>query len=127
MIDIFLQMVHGVCKQVFEKANKNADTHYLTYFISIYLGRGAYFADDPRKSNGYAAADAQTNRRVIFYNKVVLGIESVQTNTDNTLAAAPLNHHSVHGAGGWSGFQFHEYIIYRYGQALPYLKITYTA
>ena len=88
----------------------------------LFTGRGAYFADDPRKSNGYAPPDAKTNRRVIFYNKVLLGIESVQTATNNQLGAAPLNHHSVHG----TGFQYHEYIVYRYGQALPYLKITYT-
>ncbi|CAM4976352.1 unnamed protein product, partial [Rotaria socialis] len=90
-------------------------------------GHGAYFADDPRKSNGYVNPDPKTTRRVIFYNKVLLGIESVQTETDATLTAAPIGHHSVHGAGGWPGFQFHEYIVYRYGQALPYLKITYTA
>ncbi|CAM4823261.1 unnamed protein product [Rotaria magnacalcarata] len=90
-------------------------------------GHGAYFADDPRKSNGYANPDPKTTRRVIFYNKVLLGNESVQTKTDATLTAAPIDHHSVHGAGGWTGFQFHEYIVYRYGQALPYLKITYTA
>ena len=88
-----------------------------------FLGRGAYFADDPRKSNNYAESDPTTSRRVMFYNKVVLGVESVQTATDHTLGAAPLNHHSVHG----TGFQYHEYIVYRYGQALPYLKITYTA
>ncbi|UJR12813.1 hypothetical protein I4U23_016986 [Adineta vaga] len=88
-------------------------------------GRGAYFADDPRKSNNYAPPDPTTNRRVIFYNKVVLGIESVQVQTNNSLSAAPQNHHSVHGQG--AGFQYHEYIVYRYGQALPYLKITYTA
>ncbi|CAF3094125.1 unnamed protein product, partial [Rotaria sp. Silwood2] len=64
---------------------------------------------------------------VIFYNKVLLGIESVKTEIDSTLSSAPLDHHSVHGAGGWTGFQYHEYIVYRYGQALPYLKITYTA
>ncbi|CAF5116171.1 unnamed protein product, partial [Rotaria sp. Silwood1] len=61
--------------------------------------RGAYFADDPRKSNGYAPPDANTNRRVIFYNKVILGVESEQQNTNNTLSAAPPNHHSVHAIG----------------------------
>ncbi|CAF1126013.1 unnamed protein product [Rotaria sordida] len=85
--------------------------------------RGAYFADDPRKSNLFARPDPTTQRRVIFYNKVLLGVESVQTQPNNSISVAPLNHHSVHG----TGFQYHEYIVYRYGQALPYLKITYTA
>jgi hypothetical protein len=31
----------------------------------------------------------------------------------------------LHGMGEWQDFKFHEYIVYRYGQALPYLKITY--
>ncbi len=89
----------------------------------FFTGRGAYFADDPRKSHGYALPDTTTNRRVIFYNKVVLGIESTKNTADNTLSAAPVDHHSVHGVA----FAYHEYIVYRYGQALPYLKITYTA
>ena len=59
----------------------------------------------------------------MFYNKVLLGNESVQANTDNKLAAAPKNYHSVKG----TEFQYTEYIVYRYGQALPYLKIIYTA
>lgn len=95
----------------------------LDTMLIVFIGRGAYFADDPRKSNGYAPPDPSTNQRVIFYNKVLLGIESGQNSPNNALAAAPLNHHSVHG----TGFSYEEYIVYRYGQALPYLKITYTA
>jgi hypothetical protein len=57
----------------------------------------------------------------MFYNKVLLGIESVQTAVDQALVSAPKGCHSVRG----TGFQYTEYIIYRYGQALPYLKITY--
>jgi hypothetical protein len=57
----------------------------------------------------------------MFYNKVLLGIESVQTAVDQTLVSAPKGFHSVRG----TGFTYTEYIIYRYGQALPYLKITY--
>jgi len=60
---------------------------------------------------------------VIFYNKVLLGIESVEDEEDKSLGAAPVDHHSVHGFR----LGYHEYIVYRYGQALPYLKITYTA
>jgi hypothetical protein len=59
----------------------------------------------------------------MFYNKVLLGKESIQNETDSKLAAAPKDHHSVRG----TKFQYTEYIIYRYGQALPYLKIIYKA
>lgn len=41
--------------------------------------------------------------------------------TNNTLTSAPQGCHSVKG----TGFQYTEYIVYRYAQALPYLKITY--
>ncbi|CAF1495767.1 unnamed protein product [Adineta ricciae] len=85
-------------------------------------GRGAYFADDPRKSNNYAPPDPRTRHRVIFYNKVLLGVQCKLSQPDNSLSAAPKGHHSVHG----TGLQCDEYIVYRYGQALPYLKITYT-
>jgi hypothetical protein len=61
----------------------------LSFLFWFFPGRGAYFADGPRKSNGYAQPDQQTNWRVIFYNKVLLGIESVQIQTDNSLSAAP--------------------------------------
>ncbi|CAF3296765.1 unnamed protein product [Rotaria sp. Silwood2] len=86
-------------------------------------GHGAYFADDPRKSHGYTNLNPQDQTHVMFYAKVLLGIQSVQ-NTDNaSLNAAPIGYHSVQGTGG----QYEEYIVYRYGQALPYLKVTYTA
>ncbi|CAF5087955.1 unnamed protein product, partial [Rotaria sp. Silwood1] len=120
------ELFHGTGGEAIEGIiNRGFDDRYFS--PSGVWGRGAYFADDPRKSNGYAPPDTQTNRRVIFYNKVILGVESVQNTTNNSLSAAPQNHHSVHGVGGWMGFQYHEYIIYRYCQALPYLKITYTA
>jgi hypothetical protein len=87
------------------------------------LGHGAYFADDPRKSHNYTAADPTNQTRVMFYNKVLLGKESIQNTTNNTLVSAPKDYHSVRG----TQFTYTEYIIYRYGQALPYLKITYKA
>jgi hypothetical protein len=114
-------MVHGVSDTYSYHSNQ-----FIVCFF--FQGRGAYFADDPRKSHGYTEPDnPSTNQRVIFYNKVLLGIESKQTTINKNLTAAPLDHHSVHGMDGWQGFQYHEYIVYRYGQALPYLKITYTA
>ncbi|CAF3323895.1 unnamed protein product, partial [Rotaria sp. Silwood2] len=84
---------------------------------------GAYFANDPRKSHDYTNLNPQDQTRVMFSAKILLGIPSVQ-NTDNTsLNAAPVGYHSVQGTGG----QYEEYIVYRYGKALPYLEVTYTA
>lgn len=84
-------------------------------------GHGAYFADNPKKSDAYTIPDPTDQTKVIFYAKVLLGIQSVQNAANTTLASAPVNHHSVHGTGG----SYEEYIVYRFGQALPYLKITY--
>ncbi|CAF2158143.1 unnamed protein product [Rotaria magnacalcarata] len=83
---------------------------------------GAYFADDPRKSHNYTAVDPINKTRVIFYNKVILGKESIMNQADRTLTAAPQDFHSVRG----TQFQYPEYIVYRFAQALPYIKITYT-
>ena len=58
----------------------------------------------------------------MFYNKVLLGNESILVEPDDSLVAAPIDFHSVRG----TGLGYTEYIIYRYGQALPYLKIIYT-
>lgn len=84
-------------------------------------GHGAYFADNPKKSHKYAHSDPNDQTRVIFYAKVLLGIPSIKTTDDKTLVSAPPDYHSVQGTGG----AYEEYIVYRYGQALPYLKITY--
>jgi hypothetical protein len=85
-------------------------------------GHGAYFADDPQKSHGYTAPDPNNNNtRVIYYTKVVLGNSSILTAANSTLVSAPKGFHSVIGKHS----TLTEYIIYRYGQALPYLKIIY--
>ncbi|CAF1163491.1 unnamed protein product [Rotaria sordida] len=84
-------------------------------------GHGAYFADDPRKSHDYTEPKGPNKARVMFYNKVTLGIISTQNAPNMALASAPQGFHSVKG----TGFKYAEYIVYRYGQALPYLKITY--
>ncbi|CAF1264703.1 unnamed protein product [Rotaria sordida] len=84
-------------------------------------GHGAYFADDTRKSHAYTNPPASDGSRVIFYNKVLLGNESIYTAVDNSLVSAPKGYHSVTG----TTFTYKEYIVYRYGQARPYLKITY--
>ncbi len=85
------------------------------------IGHGAYFADDPRKSHTYTGADATDQTHVMFYNKVLLGNQLILSNPDQTLVSAPVGYHSVKG----TTFNYNEYIIYRYGQALPYLKIIY--
>ncbi|CAF3369854.1 unnamed protein product, partial [Rotaria sp. Silwood2] len=84
-------------------------------------GHGAYFADNPAKSYKYSTSGGATQGLVMFYNKVILGIESVQNTVNKKLTSAPQGFHSVKG----TAFQFTEYIVYRFGQALPYLKITY--
>ena len=94
----------------------------LSFNYLFYLsGHGAYFADNPQKSHQYTNADINNQTRVIFYSKVLLGIPSVQNTDDPKLTSAPIKCHSVQGTGE----QHEEYIVYRYGQALPYLKITY--
>ena len=85
------------------------------------LGAGAYFADDPTKSHDYTVAEGPKQTRVMFYNKVTLGKESVQGQSNKQLVAAPKDFHSVRG----TAFSRTEYIVYRFGQALPYLKVTY--
>ncbi|CAF3639341.1 unnamed protein product [Rotaria sp. Silwood1] len=92
-------------------------------FAWIAVCHGAYFADDPAKSHQYTVTDLNDDTRVIYYTKVVLGNVSHQSAPSTELVSAPLPYHSV--VGKLNGFT--EYIVYRYGQALPYLKITYTA
>ncbi|CAF1532215.1 unnamed protein product, partial [Didymodactylos carnosus] len=84
-------------------------------------GYGAYFADTPKVSHAYTAP-LPNGSYIMYYNKVLLGNQSDTTVQNSTLAAAPLGYHSVHGIPQPN---MDEYIVYRYGQALPYLKITY--
>ncbi len=58
----------------------------------------------------------------MYYNKVVLGNSQTLNATDQKLVSAPKGYHSVIGK---HNAQFTEYIIYRYNQALPFLKIIY--
>jgi len=73
------------------------------------------------KSHKYTEVDSTDGTRTIFYAKVSLGKEATKKQKDDTLTSAPLGFHSVVAIR--PGFK--EYIVYRYGQALPYLKITY--
>jgi len=96
----------------------------MNFLLIHLLGHGAYFADDPKKSHDYTMPDPTDKTHVMFYNKVLLGKESVQTEVNKTLNAAPKDHHSVRGKVP-PQLPHTEYIIYRYGQALPYLKVVY--
>ncbi|CAF3749728.1 unnamed protein product, partial [Rotaria sp. Silwood1] len=89
-------------------------------------GHGAYFADNPGVSHRYTEANLSDQTRIMYYSKVILGKEAILQALNSELMSAPRGFHSVHG-------QFadqpnnDEYIVYRYGQALPYLRITYKA
>lgn len=62
----------------------------------------------------------------MYYNKVTLGKEHIFHTMKQDLMSAPKDFHSVHGKLPESPNN-DEYIVYRYGQAMPYLKITYRA
>jgi hypothetical protein len=57
----------------------------------------------------------------MYYNKVILGKSDSRDEGDETLMSAPKGFHSIIGKHSPRT----EYIVYRYGQALPYLKIIY--
>jgi hypothetical protein len=102
---------------------KNLENCPLCYSSFSYtIGHGAYFADNPVKSHDYTAESPKDRTRTIYYNKVSLGKQFHMTTIDRTLAAPPPAYHSIYG----TVFSNDEYITYRYGQALPYVKITYT-
>ncbi len=92
----------------------------------ITIGHGAYFADNPGLSHKYVEPDPDNDTLIMYYNKVTLGKEWILKETDEELMSAPKGYHSIHGKLPDSP-NSDEYIVYRYGQALPYLKITYTA
>lgn len=98
-------------------------SHFIVFFCDT--GHGLYFADNPGAHvHGHTAPHDQDQTRVMFYNKVILGRIYEMNKIDPNLKAAPVGFHSVHGTHAGRPDD-DEYIIYRYGQALPYLKITY--
>jgi hypothetical protein len=127
------EAIDGITEDGFDDRYFNANGMYGKYRESFFmlkmifvchLGHGAYFADNPLKSHDYTAANPDNNNtRVMFYNKVLLGNPSILTAANNSLVSAPIGFHSVIGKHSPRT----EYIIYRYGQALPYLKIIYRA
>jgi hypothetical protein len=80
-------------------------------------GKGAYFADDPNKSDGYTDA----TRRYMFLVNVALGKQEVLKNSDNNKSGPKPGYHSILGQAG----KHNEYIIDRWGQAKPLYLITY--
>ncbi|CAF1224826.1 unnamed protein product [Rotaria sp. Silwood1] len=64
------------------------------------LGHGAYFADNPQKSHGYARPDINDGTHAMFYAKVLSGIPSVLNHDNPKLTSAPIGFHSVQGTGG---------------------------
>ncbi|CAF1180716.1 unnamed protein product [Didymodactylos carnosus] len=68
--------------------NRGFDDRY--YNIGGSWGPGAYFAHDPRLSHIFTAPDQETQQRIIFYTKVLLGVQSVLT-AASTLSSAPHN------------------------------------
>ncbi|CAF1073805.1 unnamed protein product [Adineta steineri] len=100
------------------------DRYWGTNYSKGNWGHGAYFADNPLVSHGYTAADLNNQTRIMYYNKVVLGKESILQVLNQDLMSAPKGYHSTHGQYPGNPVS-DEYIVYRYGQALPYMKITY--
>lgn len=91
------------------------------------VGHGLYFADNPAAHvHAHSAPDEKDQTRVMYLNKVVLGRIYELHELKPDLKSAPINFHSVHGIHPGRPND-DEYIVYRYGQALPYLKITYKA
>ncbi len=105
---------------------ENIFNRYSPFTFHLLLGHGAYFADNPGLSHKYAEPDPGDNTCVMYYNKVTLGKECILQENNEELMSAPIGYHSVHGKFLDSP-NSDEYIVYRYGQALPYLKIIYTA
>ena len=93
---------------------------WLSLFSS--LGHGAYFADNPAKSDNYATKDISPPYK-IFYCLVALGKVYDQNTTNSSLLKPPPEYNSVRGL---HNPQMIEYIVYNQSQALPYLIITYT-
>jgi hypothetical protein len=100
------------------------------------FGAGTYLADDLAKSHSYTRIIPEMGGRVIFICNALLGnIEELHDLKERVARAGPKpGFQSVHWNGlhrtrtklkeSTSGF-YDEYIVYRYGQAIPRLKITY--
>lgn len=117
-------------------ARSGFDNRYFS--LSGKFGAGIYLADELAKSHQYTRKVPEAgNNRVVFVCKALLGkCEELQKKGDRKPRAGPSRgFQSIHWIGfqkqgkkwakpGDSGF-YDEYILYRYGQAIPWLKITY--
>lgn len=81
-------------------------------------GRGAYFAEDPVKSNEYTGSGPD---RHMFIVNVALGNQQRMQSTDNNKTGPKKGCHSILGVAGSAV----EYIIDRWGQAKPLWLIVY--
>lgn len=77
------------------------------------FGFGAYFADDPYRSNSYTQA-GHGEPRIMFVSDVAVGTWKELDGDDSRLRSAPAGFHSVRGVRSWSGMD--EWIIYRASQ-----------
>lgn len=87
------------------------DSVHKTYDGMIFfyhLGHGAYFADDLTKSHGYTNVLRGGNTCVMFYNKVLLGVQHELTQPNDTLQCATKGFHFVVGKHNTQT----EYIVY---------------
>jgi hypothetical protein len=96
------------------------------------FGAGTYLASDLAKSHSYTKVIPEAGGRVVFVCKALLGkLEELYEKKERVARAGPKpGFQTVHWNGltkakpSASGF-YDEYIVYRYGQAVPRLKITY--
>ncbi|CAF3032918.1 unnamed protein product [Rotaria sp. Silwood2] len=107
--------------------NDGSDDRYCgTKFRIGKWGRGVYFADNPGVSHRYTEVNSNDQTRIMYYNKVLLGNESILDEPNSELMLAPPGFHSTHGKSSGQAND-DEYIVYHDTQVLPYLRITYKA
>jgi hypothetical protein len=78
--------------------NNGFDNRYWSKPGAGFFGCGAYFADDPRKSNDYSDKGAKS---VIFVCKVLLGNKEIRA-PDRHLVSPSSGYHSVNGTNARS-------------------------
>ncbi|CAF0889255.1 unnamed protein product [Didymodactylos carnosus] len=120
------ELFHGTKGDAIDGILENGfdDRYWGTNYSKGNWGHGAYFADNPVVSHNYTSPDPTDQTRIMYYNKVSLGNEHILQEINQELNSAPKGYHSTHGKYPGNPMS-DEYIVYRYGQALPYLKITY--
>ena len=98
--------------------DKGFDDRY--WNLSGLYGAGAYFADEAKKSHDYTEPTASS--RYIFWVKVLLGKEEIVTSHQPKKTAPSVGYHSVRAE---FPSRPKEFIVYRYGQAKPFVLIQY--